>query len=419
MYVMENKYTLHLASVFTTLLCEADSPEYGDVNGLGCKIHLRVIPCEHRGEKRLKLKFRYDRELIRRIRVIPGCRWSASMSCWHVPDTSTSKSMLNNFSIINEVEVHTTVNNPERIADINNYLRQFINYLEYRRYSKRTIAVYHSSMKLFFDFYPDKHPESICQDDIICFNTDYILRQGYSESYQNQIISSIKLFIRCTRNTRIDIKQIERPKRPKFIPVVLSVQETERLLSSIRNLKHKAILSTIYSAGLRIGELINIRLRDIDTDRGVIHIRSAKGNKDRMVNLSPKLMLMLEAYARKYKPKEYLFNGPYGGLYSESSIRNILKRARKESGIKKEIRVHTLRHSFATHMLEKGVDLRYIQEILGHKDLKTTMIYTHVSRRRLSYIASPFDDLNISKKNDTFVERGDKRNSDFNLSPLF
>ncbi|MBN2521685.1 MAG: site-specific integrase [Bacteroidales bacterium] len=378
---------------------------------------ITIEPATHRGEQRLKIIFPYNEQLIDKVRSIPGCRWSATMHCWHVPDNQTSKRLLTDSALNNEKPENNS--KPiEKTKEANSKeIERFINYLEYKRYSKRTITVYTSAVKLFFEFYGNKPTELIKESDIIQFNRKYILERGFSDSYQNQIISAIKLFINSTGITRIDTERIERPKKPKYIPTVLSIREVERLLSGIRNIKHKAILSLIYSAGLRIGESINIKLTDIDVDRGVIHIRSAKGNKDQMVNLSHNLLFLLREYAKKYKPKEYLFNGPSGGKDSVTSIRNILKRAKEAAGIKKSIRVHTLRHSFATHMLEKGVDLRFIQEILGHKDIKTTMIYTRVAKRRIGYIGSPLDDLEIIDKNDRFVEGGYKRNSDNNLSP--
>jgi len=414
---MEKLYTAQFSTESLVCINEPEGPvgfnrpEKNDEN------LVRVIACSHKGKKRLRLSFHYDVDLIDKVRVIPDCQWSETMHCWHVPDDEVSRKMLSVFNLENEDILYKKGIIPKKERVISNKIQRFINFLEYKRYSGRTIAVYSSAIKLFFDYYTDKDPGLITREDIINFNTDYILRQGFSQSYQNQIISSIKLFLRCTGSAHIDIEKIERPKKPKYIPTVLSVNEIERLLNSVHNSKHKAILSMIYSAGLRVGEAINIKLYDIDSDRGVIHIRAAKGNKDRVVNLSPVLLMLLREYARKYKPHEYLFNGPGGGQYSVSSIRSILKRAKEESGIKKSIRVHTLRHSFATHMLEKGVDLRFIQEILGHKDIKTTMIYTHVARRRLSYIASPLDDLDIFGKNDRFIESGDKRKSDSHLSP--
>ena len=181
------------------------------------------------------------------------------------------------------------------------------------------------------------------------------------------------------------------------LPVVLSKFEVKRLLNAVSNLKHLAILSLIYSAGLRISEAINMKIKDIDSERGLIYIKNAKGRKDRVVNLSPTLLILLRKYVKEYRPRDYLFNGQGSEQYAAESIRNIFRKAVKKAGIKKPVRVHTLRHSFATHMLEKGVDIRYIQEILGHSDPKTTMIYTHVSERKITTFINPLDDLKLNE----------------------
>jgi integrase/recombinase XerD len=413
---MEKENTPQFAENFPDILYESDACEKYFAGSIVNGKSIQVLPCIHKGERRLRLEFGYDTELINHVRKIAGNRWSQTLHCWHVPDTMENRTLLGYGlqSEENQLKKEETVTDlPERMQE---EVNAFINYMEYRRYSERTVAVYGSAIRLFLGFYKDKDPGRITNSDIIRFNKEYILKRGFSQSYQSQVISAIKLYLKHIDFTEIDIETIERPKKPKYIPTVLSVNEVERLLNALTNIKHKSILSLIYSAGLRVGEATHVKLSDIDVDRGIIHIRAAKGDKDRIVNLSHNLLILLRDYARKYKPKEYLFNGPGGGRYSVTSIRAILKKAKEAAGIRKSIRVHTLRHSFATHMLEKGVDLRFIQEILGHQDIKTTMIYTHVARRRLSYIASPLDDLELFDNHDRFVERGHKRNPKDDLS---
>jgi integrase/recombinase XerD len=181
----------------------------------------------------------------------------------------------------------------------------------------------------------------------------------------------------------------------KSLPTVLSEQEVAAILGQLENIKHKSILSLIYSAGLRISESIHLELRDIDRSRGLLTIRQSKGKKDRYVPLSPKINALLTTYIEAYKPRKYLFEGQSGGLYSDRSIQNVFGKACEKAGITKHVTVHTLRHSYATHLLENGTDLRYIQEILGHSSSKTTEIYTHVSKKMIGAIRSPFDDLEI------------------------
>jgi len=164
------------------------------------------------------------------------------------------------------------------------------------------------------------------------------------------------------------------------------------LIRVTRNLKHRAIIGLIYSSGLRIGELINLHISDLDLERNTIHIRRGKGRKDRVCDLGERIKPMLINYAQTYQPKLFLFEGDESGkAYSASSIRQFLRRSCKAAGIKKHVTPHTLRHSYATHLLENGVDVRYIQELLGHSRPETTMIYTHVSERKLSEITNPLD----------------------------
>ena len=185
-----------------------------------------------------------------------------------------------------------------------------------------------------------------------------------------------------------------RPKKPQKLPVVLSKEEISQLFNVINNLKHKALLALLYSAGLRIGEALQLTPEAIDSKRMLIRIEQAKGNKDRYTLLSESFLTLLRMYYKKYKPKTYLFEGQNGGAYTSSSAQKVLKRALRDAGITRTgVTLHTLRHSFATHLLESGTDLRYIQELLGHNSPKTTMIYTHVSSKSLQNIRNPFDEL--------------------------
>jgi len=182
-------------------------------------------------------------------------------------------------------------------------------------------------------------------------------------------------------------------RKPNKLPVVLSQKEVYKLLRVTVNLKHKAILLLIYSAGLRLGELLNLKLGDIDSSSMKIHIRQSKGKKDRFIMLSENVLKLLKEYYNSYKPKEYIIEGQNGGKYSPTSVQNIFRTALKKAGINKSATVHTLRHSFATHLLDNGTDIRYIQELLGHKRLETAQMYTHVSSYSINKIKSPADDL--------------------------
>ena len=373
-------------------------------------INLQTGHVLHKGAKRIKLVFKYDSELIAKVRDIPGARWSATMGCWHLPDNENSVQALN--SLKSNTDAPVLLKKPNQApkvltgryskADKIPYgmhaknIERFTQWLKGQRYSEKTIITYTDALSVFFRFYRDKEVETIDNKDIVRFNYEYILRHNYSASYQNQVINALKLFFRIIENKAIIEEEIERPRRPQKLPDVLSKEEVERILKVTTNLKHKAILVLIYSCGLRRGELLKITPESIASDRGLLIIKGGKGNKDRIAPLSEKVIELLRTYYNQFKPKTWLFEGQNEGVpYSESSIQEVFKTALKKSKIKKKATLHWLRHSYATHLLENGVDLRYIQEILGHKSSKTTEIYTHVTNKSIGKIKSPIEDLDI------------------------
>jgi integrase/recombinase XerD len=274
------------------------------------------------------------------------------------------------------------------------HLTQFYHYLKYRRYSSNTIKTYTDALGVFFQFHSTKSPEQLGIAEIIHFNTGYILRKNLSASYQNQVINAIKLFYRNRFNRNMNLDYIQRPRREKRLPNVLGKQEIKAIIEAPTNLKHRAMLSLIYACGLRRSELLNLSLSDVLSDRNLLFIRQSKGKKDRVVPISDKIIEMLREYYKAYKPKAWLFEGQFpNSKYSEKSLENVLKQSLVKAKIKKKVSLHWLRHSYATHLLESGTDLRYIQELLGHSSSRTTEIYTHVSTQSLQQIRSPFDDL--------------------------
>ncbi len=180
------------------------------------------------------------------------------------------------------------------------------------------------------------------------------------------------------------------------MPKVLTEKEVSAILSAVHNIKHKAMLLMVYSSGLRAGELINLRINDIDGEQMRVFVRGGKGKKDRVTILSKKALETLREYFKKFRPKEYLFEGQFGGKYSDSSLRRVFVTALKKAGISKKVTLHSLRHSFATHLLETGVDMRYIQMLLGHSSSKTTEIYTHITHKGWQKIESPLDKLKLN-----------------------
>ncbi|MEI6047799.1 MAG: tyrosine-type recombinase/integrase [Bacteroidota bacterium] len=268
-------------------------------------------------------------------------------------------------------------------------------YLEEKRYSKRTIGSYLAGLELFFKYFNTSDPCQITDNDISEFIEDHILKLGYSASYQNIIISAIKMFYNLNDNRRVNTDSLKRPRRSRALPKVFSKEEIMEIFSATKNNKHKLILWLIYSCGLRRSEVINIKLTDLDKERGILNIREAKGNTNRMVPIPQKIWEKIGTYIKSYKPDIYLFEGQTGGKYSAESVYAVFKHSLKLAGIKKDVGVHSLRHSYATHLHEGGLDIRYIQELLGHKSSRTTEIYTHVSWRNLFAIRSPIEDMDL------------------------
>jgi integrase/recombinase XerD len=268
-------------------------------------------------------------------------------------------------------------------------------YLDEVRYSNRTNVSYLALLEFFFKYFNEKDPLAISMDEVSEFIYDFIVTNGYSASYQNQMTSAIKTFYRISGRSHPDLQLLERPRRSRTLPKVFSKEEVKRILNSTRNTKHKLLLWMIYSCGLRRSEITNVCLTDLDRDRRVLHIREGKGRVDRIVPVSGKVWEKLDEYIDGFHPSKYLFEGQSGGRYSAESVYRVFKQALHKSGIKKDVGVHSLRHSYATHLHEGGLDIRYIQELLGHKSTRTTEIYTHVSRRNLVQVRSPIEDMDV------------------------
>jgi integrase/recombinase XerD len=338
----------------------------------------------HKGSKRIAVYFEKNAEWIARIKQVEGSRWSQTLGVWHLPDTGENRIR---FKL---TPLSHSIPSSEGIEQI----EKFKQWLRSKRYSESTITTYTEALKSFLVFYRDKAIIDISNEDVIVYNNEYILKNNISASYQNQIVNAIKLFFQTIRDTKMMVDKIHRPKRAKVLPNVLSKEEIKLILNAHSNIKHKMMLSLIYSCGLRCGELLALQPVHIDSKRNLVLLKNAKGQKDRIAPLSPKILEMLREYYTLYKPSNYLFEGQIKGQpYDDRSLQQVLKQALKKAGIIKPVSLHWLRHSFATHLLESGTDLRYIQELLGHSSSKTTEIYTHVSTKSIQQIKSPFDDL--------------------------
>ncbi len=367
----------------------------------------------HRNKHCIALSFEYNKQFISLCKTA-GCKWSQTNTCWYTENTKANLSKLfdafKNIAYLDLSRLKKTSNrpsssqpkpnNPLQIAyssftnEQKQIVKNYIKFLEGRRYSKNTIRVYSGMIIDFIASLKSKPVDQVTNNDIEAFNQEIIIKRNYSISYQRQFVSAIKLFAERFDQTQIAPQKLVRPKKDKKLPTVLSKEEIIELLRVTRNIKHRTCLALLYSGGLRIGELLNLKIADIDVHRKQIFVRSGKGRKDRFVVLSQAVLPLLNNYLATYKPANYLFESQKGGnKYSPESIRAFLKRSCQKAGISKEVTAHTLRHSFATHLLENGTDIRYIQELLGHNSPKTTMIYTHVRKKDLLAITSPLDTI--------------------------
>lgn len=368
---------------------------------------------QHEGKIIIKFLGRYDKSWIDELRQYGAAFYDKVTREWSLKASRIAIDSLSDYFNERGIELRVRKDKPKKEIAINRKrtgsevrsralkresleaITRVERYLREKRFSERTINAYASQIEFFFKYFYKKKPEEIDSDDISEFMDEYVIKLGYSTSFQNQMISVLKAYSTVSGNIVINPEDLSRPKRSRPLPQVFSKDEVTRILNSPRNIKHKLILWIIYSCGLRRSEVINIRLNDINIERGMLHIRSGKGDSDRVVPLSGILKIKLEEYLTAYSPNTYLFEGQKGGRYTASSVHGIFKTALSRTGINKEVGVHSLRHSYATHLHENGLDIRYIQELLGHKSSKTTEIYTHVSRRKLLEIRSPIEDLDL------------------------
>ncbi len=377
----------------------------------------------HRGKRKLALRFPYNKKYIELVKTIDGAVWSQAISAWLIGNhPENMRSVFRIFKGVAEVDAsavfkkkpegHTSPGDGQGSAGISKNeerkklpppdvkvageILKFKYWMRQRRYSENSIRSYLQVLNVFFGYYHDRPLHKISKRDVLSFNQDYIIKYGLSVSYQNHFVNALKLFYRRMQDHNMMVEELERPKRAKHLPKVIPKENIRSMLSSIANLKHKTALSLIYGCGLRRSELIHLKLSNLDSKRMTLTVVDGKGRKDRVLPLSKGLLDLITRYYKAYRPMVYLIEGQSAGqAYSETSLEKIFHKYYGHIQKTHTFTLHCLRHSFATHLLEAGTDLRYIQELLGHKCSKTTEIYTWVSMKDLHKIKNPTDDFEL------------------------
>ncbi|MCF4100065.1 site-specific integrase [Gillisia sp. M10.2A] len=365
---------------------------------------IKLYPIVHRNAAQIAVAFEYDEQLKAHLKKLTEVKWSKTLGVYYVLQTQENLEILKNHLADECYEFEETglqnglieVNWERELLknslskEVKKSLWEYVSYLRGKRFGESTVKTYYNFALKFVKF--QKKPlNEITNRDVELFIEKEIAGQKYAVSTHRQCISALKHFAELHCYSEIDVSALRRPKKDRLLPTVLSQEQVLDLLRATRNLKHRAVLALIYSSGLRLGELLSLKLSNIDIDRRQILVKQAKGRKDRYVVMADSFIPLLFNYLGTYSPKIYFVEGQNGEVYSASSVRSFLKLACKRARIIKRVTPHTLRHSYATHMLENGIGLRYIQELLGHSKPETTMIYTHVAQKDLMQIVSPLD----------------------------
>lgn len=355
------------------------------------------------------LQFRSDRVIQKLVKTLPSIQWSEYYGMVFTPNKPDNLNQI--FELFKGIAwvncshffTNRPINDGNTPLSIDQYRKRpfrenwrycpepFYQKLETRKYSLNTAKIYIPMFERFINYFPITTKLMELNEQHISTYLQSLVQEGKSNSYINQAINAIKFYYEVVLEMPNRFYSVERPYKQETLPKVLCKEKVISMITKTRNIKHQCIISTLYSAGLRRAELLNLKVTDIDSDRMMIRVEQSKGNKDRYTLLSEKLLLQLREYYKAYHPKNYLFEGANGSQYSETSVSQIVKRAAKKAGITQKVTPHMLRHSFATHLLESGVDLRYIQTLLGHNSSRTTEIYTHVALSGLSSIRNPLD----------------------------
>lgn len=351
-------------------------------------------PAVHRGKNILIIRFEFDKEAVSRFKKLPGARWSVTLKSWWLPDT---KAYRQQFGVPEKSPAGKAV--LLQIHEINKpALAKMEELLILKNYSSSTRRTYLIEFAQLLYVLGGVFVNEIDYERLRKYFAWCLSVKKISSNQLHSRINAVKFYYEQVLGREDFYAEIPRPKKPLVLPKVLGEETVMKLLDAAGNPKHKLLLSLGYGMGLRVSEICALRITDIDSDRMQVLIAAAKGKKDRYVNLPASILTALREYYLNYKPKQYLFEGQFGDKYSIRSAQEVFKQCLRRAGINKNVGIHSLRHSFATHLLEAGTDISLIQKLLGHNDIKTTLIYTHVSNKTVTHIESPLDRIARSNK---------------------
>jgi integrase/recombinase XerD len=349
----------------------------------------QCIPGEHRGSKVIWVKFPKNRKLIDDFRArFRFAKWSASKSCWYLPDAQQIREQLGLAAPVPGMTLLMQIPPVNRPA-----FTEFLDHLKLKAYSRHTLRTYSTEFAQLLYFLKSYPVKQLDDAKLKAYFLHCLCELGVSEAQLNSRINAIKFYFEHVLKRSKVVIDLPRPKKPSLLPKVLSKEEIKRIFDVVMNTKHKLMLKLCYGMGLRVSEVVNLKIEHIDSKRMQVLVAGAKGKKDRYVHLPGSVLKDLREYYKAARPKDFLFEGQYGGQYSVRSVQAVFKAALKKARVRKKVGIHGLRHSYATHLLEAGTDIAFIQKLLGHNSIKTTEIYTHVGTSQVAGIKSPLDTL--------------------------
>ncbi len=343
---------------------------------------------QHQGKPVILIRFDYDAVLIARVKKLTGARWSQSKKSWYVIDSPHYRQKFGMPLLVVGKEVLSHIHPINQPA-----LIQLVEMLQLKAYSASTITTYRNEFAQLLYLLKNKDVNNLDVAKLRSYLLYCTNELKLSENTLHSRLNALKFYFEQVLKRERFFIEIPRPKRPSILPKVINAKDIKKLFEVTTNLKHNTMLKLCYGMGLRVSEIVNLKVTDIDGKSMRVLIERAKGKKDRYANLPTSLIGQLRAYYKEYKPKKYLFEGQYGDQYSIRSAQEVFKLALKKANINKAIGIHGLRHSFATHLLESGTDVTFIQQLLGHNNVLTTLRYTHVSQKSLKNIKSPLDNM--------------------------